>query len=168
MAKKQELADFKALVREATAGSGCRRLEQGESVVVHFVYEFTNSDGWRRLYRYFDEKEQRSVYLTDSEDAPEGVSCSGSFFGVGWDVKEKRLDVWELRKSLAKELIEFEEEHGSIIDRPYKLQRRGEGKKTRYRALPQEPAGLSKKTKKAVANSADMLSEVLDVLLSYD
>ena len=165
MAKKESFKD-KAKKR---AGGAVRRLDKGETAEVRFLFEMEGGEdgGWNTLVSYFDEDEQRSKFYEDEDDVPDGEVGKETYFGLAYDVNKKSVDVWELRKTLVLNLIEYEEEYKTITDRNYKLKRRGEGFKTKYTATPMDSSPLTKRMQKARDEAEGKLAEALSTLLSY-
>ena len=127
----------------------------------------TRTHGWQYLVSHYDEDTRRSYFYEDEGDLPEGVkNPRESFFALAYDVESDIVHVWELRKTMVVELIEYEEEYGSITDRNYKLKRRGEDINTKYTATPMDKCDMTKKVVKARGNVGTHLSDALESLLS--
>ena len=169
MAKQSKLRE-RALKKSAGI---VRRLNEGETVTVRFLFEMDDDDnGWRWLASSFDEERSRTVFFEDDEDIPPGTkNIREAYFAVAYDCDAKDrdlpIDVWELRKSLVSKLItEFEEEYGSITDRNYKIRRRGTGLETTYAATPMDASPMGKKMIRARKEADGILADRLDQLLS--
>jgi len=160
--------DFLDVLAKSNAGV-CRRLAKGETATVRFLYEVEDEDmpGWDTLSVFFDEEAQRSFYFESANDAPEGTTVRTAFFAVAYDVETKNTEVWEFRKSLVQELNEYRLKFGNITDRNYRIRRTGEGLNTKYRADERDKQPMSKGMQKAVANSKNLLEEVLNELLEF-
>ena len=151
-----------------SSGSIARRLDPGETAEVRFLYELDDSRGWQAHACYFDQKTQRTVYIDDGDNVPRKAEPRDSYFALAFDVKSGSVDVWEFRKTLADELVRFEEDDfGTIRDRNYKIRRRGEGMNTKYSATPQSPSPLTKKMKRARDDNATAVDDVLAKLRKF-
>ena len=161
MAKKP---DIRKLAKRSRSGP-IRRLDKGETAEVRFLFEM---DDWGALFGHYDETTKRSSYYESEDDLPVGASPRDSFFTVCYDVVNKSVDVWELRKTLVSDLVECEVEYGTVTDRNYKLKRRGEDLKTKYSAVPCDKSPMGKKMKEARAKAEEegVLAKVLDTMLS--
>jgi len=172
MAKKQKQSKLRERALRKPAGIA-RRLGEGETVTVRFLFEMDDEDnGWRWLASHFDEQKGRTIFYEDDDDIPEGTAnVREAYFAVAFDCDDKQrdmpIDVWELRKSLVSKLItEYEEEYETITDRNYKLRRRGTGLDTEYSATPMDAAPMSKKMKRAQKEADGLLLDKLDQLLA--
>lgn len=172
MAKKNKKRDdFRSRAKRRAAGFA-RRLGEGETVTVRFLFEMDDEEnGWGFLLSQFDSEKQRTIFYEDEDDTPEGAAgVRESYFATAYDCDDKErdvpIDVWELRKTLVVKLIEFEDEYGSVTDRDYKLRRRGTGVDTTYAATPLDAVPMSKKIAKARKIADGLLESKLDQLLS--
>ncbi len=170
MAKNKQI-DIRERALRKPAGI-VRRLNEGETVTVRFLYEFgPDSPGWGWLASAFDEDRGRTAFFEDDEDIPPGTkNVRESFFAAAFDCEDKNrdlpLDVWELRKSLVEKLVEYDAEYGSITDRNYKIRRRGTGLETTYAATPMDARPMGKKMLRAQKEADGMLADRVDQLLS--
>ena len=68
-----------------------------------------------------------------------------SFFCAAYDTERDKAQVWELRKSLAGDISDFDDEYASTSDRDYKITRKGTMYETEYTAVPLDKSKMKKK-----------------------
>ena len=157
---------------ERSRGGPVRRLAEKETAEVRFLFPMTEeSGGWVALDSYFDTESKRFFYFEDSEDIPAGKNIREAFFTLAYDVDSGSVDIWELRKTLSKELSKFDTAYKGITDRNYQLSRTGtDMNSTEYTAVPMDPKPMGKKMLKAQAEAEksglEALVEYVDQLLS--
>ncbi len=168
MAKKDKgMSAFKERAK-ARASGPVRRLGPGETAEVRFVSEMSDeegTEGWAFLHSHYDADERRTSYYRMGE-APAGSDVRDAFFCLAYS-PDTGVEVWEIRKMLAVDLVDAEEDRGTICDRNYKLRRRGEGLETTYKAIAMDASPEPKKLTKLRASGAldSMLSDRLAILL---
>ena len=113
-------------VKDAAQASGpCRRVAKGANPVLRFLYPMSDEEnGWNYLMMEFDSESRRSNYY-EVDSAPK--KAREIFFAVAYDTEAKTVDVWELKKSVVKQLSDYDDDYETITDRAYKIRRRGMG-----------------------------------------
>lgn len=158
-----EALDF--LSRATESSAPVARIKEGESVVLHFLYEVGDPTGWCILSGYFDQEEQRSYHFRDA-DVPSGIKLRDSYYAVALEEgSSKGVQVWELRKSVMKQLKGFYAEYGTLLGRGFRVRRKGSGmNNTEYIVTPRDPSPYPGKMKKDMKKSTDLLEDVVSLL----
>ena len=160
------MADLKAMARRKKGP--VRRLGTGETAEVRFLRPMDDPLGWRCLFSYYDEEKRRSFFYEEEDEVPAGRDSRESYFALAMDIESGEVEVWEIRKTMAGGLADFDDEYGGITDRNYRLKRRGEGLDTKYTSTPMDKSKFTKGMAKAKNKNSDKLVSVTDRLLSTD
>ena len=170
---KPKKSNIKKKLAESSRGM-IRRLKEGERTEVRFLFEMEDGDGWASLFSLYKPKEKRSYHSPDKEDLEEmkrkKEKVRESWYAIAYDVKKKRVEVWELRTTMLEKLNALDEEYGTLTDRNYRLKREGQGLDTDYTPVPMDKKKMSAKMEEARDKAAKdgLMSKAIDYVLAYN
>jgi len=99
----------------------------------------TEPDGWFGYSEYFDPLAKLFIPMVEGEMLPNGTKPSFRYLVNAVDLVNDRVIPLKLPKQAASSLFNRYEKYGTLVDRPYELNRYGEGLNTTYEVVPDAP-----------------------------
>ena len=111
-----------------------------DGITVRFL---TEPEEWFGYMEYWDSDAKTFVPMTEGEILPDGAKPSFRYLANAVDVETDRVIPLKLSKTAANSLILKYDKYDTIVDRPYELQKHGEGLDTTYDVTPDAPSRIN-------------------------
>ncbi len=111
-----------------------------DGITVRFL---TEPEEWFGYMEYWDSDAKTFVPMTEGEILPDGAKPSFRYLANAVDVETDRVIPLKLSKTAANSLILKYDKYDTIVDRPYELQKHGEGLDTTYDVTPDAPSKMN-------------------------